>query len=166
MYIYLLSVWSDIRIWGFLSIFSHTKCDPQLKTQPNSSYILKNTFKKILMSFKLVQYFLIICFSFDVLNKYTCSLIISLNIEKRTFFIASIFPAIRSPTSFRQWVNRSGRTRTKTFTSWVPITRLGFGQNGEFRVVFYWDKNKKINNIHSTSIKHQFSLYTCNLKIK
>lgn len=157
MYIYLLSVWSNIRIWGFLSIFSHTKCDPQLKTQPNSSYILKNTFKKILMSFKLVQYFLINCFSFDVLNKYTCSLIISLNIEKRTF-------SIRSPTSFRQWVNRSGRTRTKT--SWEPITRLGFGQNGEFRVVFYWDENKKINNIHSTSIKHQFSIYTCNLKIK
>lgn len=161
MYIYLLSVWSDIRIWGFLSIFSHTKCDPQLKTQPNSSYILKNTFKKILMSFKLVQYFLINCFSFDVLNKYTssCSLIISLNIEKRTFFIASIFPAIRSPTSFRQWVNRSGRTRTKT--SWEPITRLGFGQNGEFRVVFYWDKNKK--NKQYTFYQHQTSVLNIHL---
>lgn len=159
MYIYLLSVWSDIRIWGFLSIFSHTKCDPQLKTQPNSSYILKNTFKKILMSFKLVQYFLINCFSFDVLNKYTCSLILSLNIEKRTFFIASIFPAIRSPTSFRQWVNRSGRTRTKT--SWEPITRLGFGQNGEFRVVFYWDKNKK--NKQYTFYQHQTSVLNIHL---
>lgn len=159
MYIYLLSVWSDIRIWGFLSIFSHTKCDPQLKTQPNSSYILKNTFKKILMSFKLVQYFLINCFSFDVLNKYTCSLIKSLNIEKRTFFIASIFPAIRSPTSFRQWVNRSGRTRTKT--SWEPITRLGFGQNGEFRVVFYWDKNKK--NKQYTFYQHQTSVLNIHL---
>lgn len=130
-----------------------------IKNTPNSSYILKNTFKKILMSFILVQYFLINCFSFDVLNKYTCSLIISLNIEKRTFFIASIFPAIRSPTSFRQWVNRSGRTRTKT--SWEPITRLGFGQNGEFRVVFYWDKNKK--NKQYTFYQHQTSVLNIHL---
>lgn len=130
-----------------------------IKNTPNSSYILKNTFKKILMSFKLVQYFLINCFSFDILNKYTCSLIISLNIEKRTFFIASIFPAIRSPTSFRQWVNRSGRTRTKT--SWEPITRLGFGQNGEFRVVFYWDKNKK--NKQYTFYQHQTSVLNIHL---